>query len=96
MKKFSRAETIEEYIARGGEITVIPSVKEVEGKRIVSIKSKIDYDLMSLGEGEIMFGESRTRKSSKKKVSDDDFASIVDSSNLPKDIVESLKRSIGK
>jgi len=95
-KTAPRSETIEEFLARGGTPTIIPTVKEPEHRRSVSIKTKIDYDLMSLGEGEILFGESRTRKTTKKRVTNADFAVLVDSANLPADIVESLKRAMGK
>jgi hypothetical protein len=90
-----RKETIEEYIARGGKITVIPPVKPEDSSNTIPIKTLINYDLMSLGEGEFMFGETRAKaKPMKKRVNDDEFAKMLESANLPSNIVESLKRTI--
>lgn len=90
-----KTETVKEFIARGGQITVIPPVKPEEAKIVVSHNNHISYDLMSLGEGEFMFGESRAKtKPMKKRINDEEFTKILNSSNLPQDMIESIMKGI--
>ena len=60
-----KAETVEEFLARGGKINVLPPVEREETKHTMPVNTKIDYDMLSLGEGEFLFGETRTRKPTK-------------------------------
>lgn len=90
-----KTETIEEFLARGGQITVVPPVKPDDTKNIVTTRTTIGHDMMSLAEGEFMFGESRAKTSPmKKRVNDDDFSKLLDTSTLPANIVQSLKKAI--
>jgi hypothetical protein len=93
-----KAETIEEFLARGGKVNVIPPVAREEQKHTLPVSTKIDYDMMSLGEGEFLFGETRTRKTTKtkKKVSNEEFTSLVESSGLPASVMEALKNAVRK
>jgi hypothetical protein len=93
-----KAETIEEFLARGGKVNVIPPVVREDTKHTLPVNTKIDYDLMSLGEGEFMFGETRKRKVTKpiKRVNSDEFTQLVEASGLPQSIVEALKNSVRK
>jgi hypothetical protein len=95
-KKVSKKETIEEFLARGGKITVIPPNEKSESTHVIPIKTQLDYDMMSLGEGEFLFGETRSKKvkKMKKRVSTDDFNKMVESMNLPQDIVDALRRPV--
>lgn len=99
LTKMFIVETIEEFLARGGTVTTVPAETLEDDKCIIPVKTVIDFDLMSLGEGEYLFGESRTRKSKappKKRVSSEEFSSMVETSGLPIAIVEALKKSMGK
>ena len=65
-----KKETIEEYLARGGKITICPpqSSDEEENKIVRSTASNQAQQVLDLGEGEIMYGEKikKTRKKPKK------------------------------
>ena len=90
-----KTETIEEFLARGGKITIIPPVKPEEGKNIIPTRTTIGHDLMSLGEGEFLFGETRAKTAPmKKRVNDDDFNKLLENSSLPASVIESLKKAI--
>ena len=90
-----RAETIEEFLARGGQITKVPAPELEEAKVIIPTRTTISYDMMSLSEGEHMFGETRAKVAPmKKRINDDEFAKMLDNINLPANIVESLKKTI--
>ena len=72
MKKYTKVETIEEFLARGGKIQVIPAQSSdvEENKRKVKSTSKQQLALTDLGEGELLYGEKikKTRKAKKKIV----------------------------
>ena len=90
-----RVETIEEFLARGGQIIKVPAVIPEESRAIMPTRSIISYDMMSLSEGEHLFGETRAKTTPmKKRINDDEFAKMLDSINLPANIVESLKKTI--
>lgn len=90
-----RTETIEEFLARGGQITVVPPADLEESKVMVPTRTTVSYDMMSLSEGEHMFGETRAKVAPmKKRINDDEFAKMLDIINLPANIVESLKKTI--
>ena len=93
-----KAETVEEFLARGGKINVLPPVEREETKHTMPVNTKIDYDMLSLGEGEFLFGETRTRKPTKptKRVNNEEFTQLVEASGLPASIMEALKNSVRK
>jgi len=86
--KYTKVETIEEYLARGGIITVIPpqssDPNDNSGKRIAKSTAKGMKPLTDLGEGEILYGEKikKTRKIKKK------------APELPQDQVDMLPDSL--
>lgn len=90
-------ELMQDYIARGGKVTIIPPVDREESTHTLSVKTQLNYDTLSLGDGEFYFGETRRRKTAKTKpkVSTEDFAKIVEASGLPVHVIEALKKSIG-
>lgn len=94
----TKKETVEEFLARGGKVTIVPPVAPSEDTHIMPTKTQVDFDIVSLGDAEYMFGESRTKKvkTIKKRVSDEDFKSMVDNSGLPASIIEALKSSMRK
>jgi hypothetical protein len=87
------SETIEEFFARGGVGVVLPSAPLPETSQSICIKTKIDYDLMSLGEGEFMFGSKRNTKQ-KPKQSKEEVCEILNNSGLPVDMIEYFKKSL--
>ena len=98
MRKREMDELMQDFIARGGKVTIIPPVAKEETTHTLSVKSQLNYDTLSLGDGEFYFGETRRRKTTKqpkKKVNTEDFAKMVESSNLPSHVIEALKKSIG-
>jgi len=98
----TKKETIEEFLARGGKITVVPENEETKTERLkeersIKVNPQFDYDRMSLGDGEFYFGETRVKKKAPvEKVDDNKFNELVETSNLPSHIVESLKKAINK
>jgi len=98
MRKREMDELMQDFMARGGKVTIIPTPAREETQHVLPVKTQLNFDNLSLGEGEFFFGETRKRKTSKmkKKVNTEDFTEMVDSSNLPSHIVEALKRSIKK
>jgi hypothetical protein len=90
-----RTETIEEFLARGGQITKVPAATLEDAKVIIPTRTTISYGMMSLSEGEHLFGETRAKVAPmKKRINDDEFAKMLDNINLPANIVESLKKTI--
>lgn len=91
--KIKKTETVEEFLARGGEIIVVPPQEQEETKNV--IKSTVGGlpQLMTLSDGAHFFGE--TRKKRKKPVTNEEFKDKVTNLNLPSEIVSSLMRSIG-
>lgn len=98
----SKKETIEEFLARGGKINVLPEnegkkTERLQEERTVKVSAQFDYDRMSLGDGEFYFGETRVKKKAPvEKVDDVKFSQLVEASSLPSHIVESLKKAINK
>lgn len=98
----TKKETVEEFLARGGKITVIPENEEKKTERLkderpVKVNTQFEYDRMSLGDGEFYFGETRVKKKAPvEKVDDEKFGQLADSSNLPSHIIESLKKAVNK
>ena len=69
-----KTETVEEYLARGGEIEVLPSVIEEEKEVNVRKTTVSPATLYHITEGAILFGEKRQTKSKKKTIlSDEEF-----------------------
>lgn len=91
-------ELMQDFIARGGKVTIIPPVKKEETVHTLSVKTQLNYDTLSLGDGEFYFGETRKRKATKpkKKVNSEDFTNMVEASGLPSHVIEALKKSIKK
>jgi hypothetical protein len=96
MKKRERDEAMKDFLARGGKVTIIPPSNPEDASHVLPMKTQLNYDVLSLGDGEFYFGETRTRKSSviKKKITNDDFSKMVESSTLPSGVIEALKLSI--
>jgi len=85
-KEKIKVETVEEFLARGGKIEVIPAIdEEPKLAKINTVKNGPPH-LMTLGEGEFWFGEKSTRRKKKKE---QDF-SKVDMSLVPDDLIEQL------
>ena len=80
-KEWTKEESIEEFLARGGEITVIPPKEELPEEGVII---KPNYAgppaLFSLDEAQHFFGK---KKVVKKKVKTPDFSKI-DKDKLPK------------
>jgi hypothetical protein len=93
-----KAETVQEFLARGGKVNIIPPTVREEETHTMPIKTKIDFDSLSLGDSEFLFGETRTRKTKKtqKRVSAEDFSKLVEASNLPASVMEALKNAVRK
>lgn len=96
MKKRERDEAMRDFLARGGKVTIIPPVKPEEQSHMLPMKTQLNYDVLSLGDGEFYFGETRTRKTttSKKKITNEDFSKMIEGSTLPANVIEALKMSI--
>lgn len=65
-------ELIEEFLARGGQIEKIENIEHVQKNTVGSINKKIPT-LMTLAEGEDMFGEKNDRE---KKEKEPDYSDI--------------------
>ena len=63
---------IEEFLAKGGKIEKIPYVDPDNSQTIGSTNKKVPQ-IMTLAEGEELFGEKQKRK---KKIKEQDFSSI--------------------
>jgi hypothetical protein len=86
MKK--HRETVEEFLARGGVIQVIPPQTPPEVPIMVKATSTPDNNIMSLDEGAHYFAENRKgNKPAKKTLLKD----VVDNYGLPKEIVDRLR-----
>lgn len=88
-----KTETIEEFIARGGEVTIVPPEETQEVTPIVKGATGGLPTIMSLSDGAHFFGE--TRKKKKAPVTKEGFTDKVSNSTLPEDVIASLKKSIG-
>lgn len=76
-----KVETVEEFLARGGKITVIPPVPHETDNKVHPTTSAA-APMMSLDEGAHFFSEVKKRQHEKKK----DLLKEVDVSKLPADI----------
>lgn len=65
-------ETVEEFLARGGKIEKLDIGGEIKNKPVGSVTKK-QTNLMTLAEGEILFGEKSKRN---KKVKEPDYSDI--------------------
>lgn len=83
----STEEMIEEFLANGGVIEKLDPV-EVEDKKVIGSTVKKVPELMTLAEGELMFGKKQTRKT-KKKVPD---FSGIDESLIPEHLHKFIKK----
>lgn len=89
-----KQETIEEFLARGGKITRVPPVQQHEESEPLRVKTQLTYDVVSLGDGELLFGESRAKKPQVKAVSKEEYHKLIDAANLPSHISDALKKVI--
>lgn len=82
-----KKETIEEYLARGGEITRVPEHVPEEPKKEITCRStsKTPHKPMHITEGAVYWGENKKKKKKAKK-----FTGDVDA--LPSSLVELLKK----
>lgn len=80
-------ELIEEFLANGGEIEKLDPV-EVEDKKTIGSTVKKAPEIMTLAEGELMFGEKSKRRK-KKKVPD---YSGIDMSLIPEHLHKYIKK----
>jgi hypothetical protein len=87
MTKWNKVETIEEFIARGGEIKKYPYVRPEEVESSVRTSTPANATLMSLDEGAHFFSEIKEKKPSKKKEKTLD----IDMSLIP----EALRKKLG-
>lgn len=85
-----KTETIEEFIARGGKVITLPPAERPEVKNQLKTMTTPEGRLLTLGEGEFYFSESKNRKPAKRTVR---LADVVDKFNLPKDIADRLRGS---
>jgi len=88
-----KTETMEEFIARGGEVTIVPAEEVQEPTPMIRGTTGGLPTIMSLSDGAYYFGE--TRKKNKTPVTKEQFTDRVSNSALPEDIIASLKKSIG-
>lgn len=85
-----KAETLDEFLARGGKIEKVPYIEPEQ--KLDPIRANTSGGLptmMTLPDGAHFFGESR-----KKKPTKEDFVNKLNKANLPQSIVESLTESI--
>lgn len=92
MKKITKVETIEEFIARGGKPVILPP-QEIENNQQIRLLNVGLPTLMSLDEGEHFFGE--TRKKKKKEVTKEEFKDKIKNSGLPDSVIQSLLGGLG-
>ena len=65
--EWQKVETIEEFLSRGGTITIIePEEIEEEENTPIRVSNSVDVNKLSLGESEIAFGEKRKKKKKEK------------------------------
>jgi dipeptidase len=85
-----KTETIEEFLARGGKITVIPQ-SSTKVSAIVPVKAQNTgiVSLMSLEEAELMYGETKSKVKNKNQKN-----SNIDVSALPTELVQKLLNKI--
>lgn len=67
MENKRRTETIQEYLARGGKITKLPSKDAVQISETLKQDNSGPVTILSLEEAELLYGEGKTIKPKKKK-----------------------------
>jgi hypothetical protein len=82
-----KPKTVEEFLAQGGTITKCPVVEIAEKMQNVRSMTTGPAKLMSLEEGELMYGEKTTRKKKEKALD----LSGIDMENIP----EELRKTLG-
>lgn len=82
---------IEEFLANGGKIEKLSTV-ESSTRSVVGSTSKKTPELMTLAEGELMFGKKQERQ---KKEKEQDYSDI-DLSLIPDHLHEFIKKSAKK
>lgn len=76
--EWKSVETIEEFLARGGEIKVFPPQESGTDAHVMKPNGGLNQDHMTLGEGELMFGETRKRKKKAKPIiTNEEFADML-------------------
>ena len=83
-----KKETVEDFLARGGIIKVIPKQEVPETSNLLRIESTPENRIMSLDDGAHYFAENRKSNKTPKSVS---LKDIVDNFNLPKEVVNRLR-----
>lgn len=84
-----KKETVEEFLARGGKIQIIPPNQPEETVPIVKVHSTPENRILSLDDGEFYFAEGRKdRKAPRKQVL---LPDVIDQFNLPKDVADRLR-----
>ena len=85
-----KKETVEEFLARGGQIEQVPYEQPEEEKEQVRSTTTTGLpEIMTLSDGAHFFGETRKKKPTKK-----DFLDKVKKSNLPQNVIDSLTKNI--
>lgn len=87
-----KTESVKDFVERGGEIIIVPPEKPEEKKHVIKFTTGGLPHLMSLGEGENLYGETRRKK--KKKLTNKDFKNKVENLNLPANIISSIINSV--
>ena len=76
--EWKKVETVEEFLARGGDIKVFPPQELSDDPHIIKSNVGLNQDHMTLGEGELMFGETRKRKKKEKPIiTNEEFAQML-------------------
>lgn len=63
-----KVETVEEYLARGGQIERLPYIPPADKKEYIKVSSPVNVNLMNLDEGQHFFAEKATRKRKVKEI----------------------------
>lgn len=80
--KNCKVETVEEYLARGGQIEKLPYIPPQDKKDYIKVTASLNINLMSLDEGQHFFSEKTIRKRKVKEVKID--TSLIPASLLAK------------
>lgn len=86
MQSKPKVETVEEFLARGGQITVVPATPVEVDSTIRPTTAQGVQQLMSLDEGAHFFSEIKPKRKRKKK----DSLKGVDVDKLPENIRKML------
>ena len=88
----NKRETVDDFLARGGTISIVPPKVVEEERHTVPVRFTINHDSLSLGDGEFMFGEVKTRKKKEVKMtSNEEFNKLLDAYALPSNVRDNLK-----